>query len=192
MGKIASADRYFNLISRWITISFMLVMTVSVFYGVICRYVFRSAPFWTEEVARFMMVWVALIGAAVAFRRREHVGLDFVVNLIFPRKSRRWVVLFNDVMTLIFFGFTIYYGFKFAAQGYKIASPATGMRMFIPYAGIPVGCAFCFLQVALNILRDLFAAPAEKRTSVEAQQKTAGNFPASPAAAGRGPGPNKE
>jgi TRAP-type C4-dicarboxylate transport system permease small subunit len=161
MHKIKTFERYLNYASVWITISFIAIMTLSVFYGVICRYIFRSAPFWTEEIARFMMVWVALIGASVAFRKREHVGLDFIVKLIFPGKSRKWVVIFNDLMTLIFFGFAIYFGFKFAAQGYRIVSPATGMKMFVPYVGIPVGCIFCFLQISVNILRDLFLEPAE-------------------------------
>ena len=154
MKTLLQVEKVLNWITVTITVVFVAIMSVSVFYGVICRYLFKSAPFWTEEVSRFMMVWMAMSAAAIAFRNREHVGLEVIIDRFCPRHLKRWVVLATDLATLVLFGFVIVFGVKFAVQGIKIASPATGIRMVLPYSGIPVGGCFCFLQVLINLFKD--------------------------------------
>jgi TRAP-type C4-dicarboxylate transport system permease small subunit len=161
MKIVLKFAKVLNTVSAVIVIAFVAIMSISVFYGVICRYLLKSAPFWTEEVSRFMMVWMAMIAAGIAFRHRQHVGLEFLMNRFCPPKIRKWVILFSDVLILIFFAFVIVYGVKFAVQGINIASPATGIRMVYPYSGIPVGGAFCFLQVLITLLEDITKPPAE-------------------------------
>jgi TRAP-type C4-dicarboxylate transport system permease small subunit len=155
MKALMAIDKYLNYIASGIVILFVAIMSVSVFYGIVCRYIFNAAPFWPEEVARFMMVYMALIGAGIAFRRREHVGLGIILDRLCPVRWRRWVIAMTDVLTLIFFGFVIVYGIKFAVMGIHIVSPATQMMMALPYAGVPIGCTFCFVQVLINLFRDV-------------------------------------
>lgn len=154
MKTLLQVEKVLNWITVTITVVFVAIMSMSVFYGVICRYLFKSAPFWTEEVARFMMVWMAMSAAAIAFRNREHVGLEIIIDRVCPAHLRKWVVLATDLATLVLFGFVIFFGVKFAVQGIKIASPATGIPMVLPYAGIPIGGGFCFLQVLINTVKD--------------------------------------
>lgn len=172
MKALLQVEKVLNWITVTITVVFIAIMCVSVFYGVICRYLLRSAPFWTEEVSRFMMVWMAMSAAAIAFRNREHVGLDIILDRFCPQNLKRWVVLTTDLATLILFGFVIYFGVKFAVQGIRIVSPATGIRMVWPYSGIPVGGSFCFLQVLINLFKDF-------------HKKTIATIPMDPCVAGR-------
>jgi TRAP-type C4-dicarboxylate transport system permease small subunit len=116
---------------------------------------FHSAPFWVEEVARFMMVYMAFLGVAIAFSTRAHVGLEFVVARLIPLRIRPYLLLFTDILTLIFFFFVIYHGVRFASRGAGVISPATGISMLVAYCGVPIGCSFCFIQVFLNIIKDL-------------------------------------
>lgn len=156
MKALLRIEKVLNWITTTITIVFLAIMSVSVFYGVICRYLFKSAPFWTDEVSRFMMVWMAMSAAAIAFRNREHVGLEIIIDRYCPDDLRRWVILLMDMATLVFFGFVIFFGVKFALQGIKILSPATRISMFFPYSGIPIGASFCFLQVLINLFKDFY------------------------------------
>ena len=155
MKFLLHIEKVLSWITITITVAFVAIMSVSVFYGVVCRYLFNSAPFWTEEISRFMMVWMAMCAAAIAFRNREHVGIEFIMSKFCPKNFRKWVLLAMNLATLVFFGFVIVYGFKFAIQGVKIASPATGILMLLPYSGVPIGCSFCFIQVFINLFKDL-------------------------------------
>lgn len=155
MDHLAKIEMFLNRISKGLVFLLLAFMSSSVFYAVICRYIFRSAPFWVEEVARFMMVYMAFFGVAIAFGVRGHVGLEFVVKRLIPERFRPFVVLFSDLLTLVFFFFVIYHGVRFAARGAGVISPATGISMLIAYCGVPIGSAFCFIQVLLNIIKDL-------------------------------------
>lgn len=155
MNQLEHIERFLNLIAKVLVFLFLAFMSTSVFYAVICRYIFQSAPFWVEEVARFMMVYMAFFGAAVAFSKRGHVGLEFVVTRLIPERFRPYIILFSDLLTLIFFFFVIYHGVRFAVRGAGVISPATGISMLLAYCGVPIGCSFCFIQVLINIISDL-------------------------------------
>jgi TRAP-type C4-dicarboxylate transport system permease small subunit len=157
MSAVLRIEKILYWITATLTVLLMSVMSVSAFYGVGCRYLLNAAPFWTEELARFMMVWMAMCAAAIGFRNHGHVGLEAIIDRCCPRRLRQWVLLVKDLAILVFFGYVIFFGVQFAAQGIPIVSPATGIAMVLPYAGIPVGGIFCFLQVAINILKDLHA-----------------------------------
>lgn len=155
MNQLESIERLLNRISKVLVFLLLAFMSTSVFYAVICRYIFHSAPFWVEEVSRFMMVYMAFFGAAIAFSKRGHVGLEFVVTRVIPERMRPYVVLFSDILTLIFFFFVIYHGVRFASRGAGVISPATGISMLTAYCGVPIGCSFCFIQVLINSIKDL-------------------------------------
>lgn len=158
MKTLLFLEDILNRIGIFIVVVSVAVMCLIVGYSIIGRYIFSAAPFWPEEVSRFMMVYMAMIAAAVAFRNREHVGMQFVVNLLFPGRRKRWIVFITDIWTLVFFGFVIFYGYKFALQGVSIVSPATEIKMVFPYAGIVVGSVFCFLQILINTFKNLFSS----------------------------------
>lgn len=155
MNRLENVERFLNQISKTLVFVLLAFMSTSVFYAVICRYIFHSAPFWVEEVARFMMVYMAFFGVAVAFTNRGHIGLEFVVTRLIPERVRPYVVLFSDLLTLMFFFFVIYHGVRFAARGAGVISPATGISMLMAYCGVPIGCSFCFIQVLFNIIKDI-------------------------------------
>lgn len=151
MAYIRNVRKYLHNIAASFCILAIFIITSIVFYSVIMRYVFKSAPFWAEEVARYLLVWTSLLGASIAFENREHVGIEFITDKL-PSKIKNKLLLIMDILTLIFFTFVIIYGIKATILGWKTVSPATGIRMSFPYLGIPVGIFFCFAQVFLNIV----------------------------------------
>lgn len=155
MRLLDKIETIVNGFSKAFVIFLLAFMSVTVFYAVVSRYIFRSAPFWVEEVARFMMVYMAFFGSAVAFRKRGHVGLKVVITKVAPLRWQPYFVLLTDIITLIFFSFVIYHGVRFANQGANIVSPATGINMALAYSGVFIGCSFCFIQVFITMIQDI-------------------------------------
>ncbi len=63
----------------------VLAETCILFAGVVSRYVFNSPLMWTDELANFLFLWLAMLGAVVAFRRDGHMRLTTFVNSLGPR-----------------------------------------------------------------------------------------------------------
>lgn len=91
MGFILAAARYLGLVNgavlaagRWIGASLVGVMVVIILIQVFFRYVLDDAPAWTEEAARFLMLWMTGLMVPTAFRRGGFVGIEMLV-LLLPR-----------------------------------------------------------------------------------------------------------
>lgn len=71
LGKavIATSDAL-DRVARTLTVTFLCVLVVAVMIQVVARYVFASPPAWTEELARYAMIWAGLMGATMSFKRR--------------------------------------------------------------------------------------------------------------------------
>ena len=155
IAQVMNIKKFFHFIASRFCIISILTMTTIVFYGVIMRYIFKSAPFWSEEVSRYLLVWTSLLGASIAFENREHVGVEFFTNKL-PIKIRNKLIIIMDMLSLVFFLFVIFYGMEFALQSWKVVSPATGINMFFPYLGIPMGSLFCFVQISFNLIQNIY------------------------------------
>ena len=85
MDLCGRLSRMLASISVWLG-GFLLLLNVGdVIMGVTLRYFGGAAPIWTEELARFSMVWMVLIGAAAAFYNGDQMSIDFVVMKLPPR-----------------------------------------------------------------------------------------------------------
>lgn len=72
----AIAD-FADLAARVLCAALFLEMIAVVGFEVVMRYVFAAPTFWSSELARWSMVWVAFLGFALAFRRLDHIRVDF-------------------------------------------------------------------------------------------------------------------
>ncbi len=149
--KIDSIEKAFHQVISKICIVAIFIMTCIVFYSVIMRYIFKSAPFWGEEISRYILVWVSLLGASLAFSNREHAAVEYFTNKM-SEKTQKMVTRFTDILSLIFFAYVIKYGIISAISGFRMVSPATGIKMFYPFLGIPIGCLACFIQILFNLI----------------------------------------
>ncbi len=77
------------------------VMTVIIILQVFMRYLFLYSLSWSEEVARYLMIWVSFLGASLALKYGFHIGVEFVINRI-PEKMKGWVNLVAKLGMLLF------------------------------------------------------------------------------------------
>jgi tripartite ATP-independent transporter DctM subunit len=79
----------------------VLAETCILFAGVVSRYVFNSPLMWTDELANFLFLWLAMLGAVVAFRRDGHMRLTTFVNSLSPERGR-WLETVGALVVIVF------------------------------------------------------------------------------------------
>lgn len=126
----------------------VLVMVVSMVWQVIGRYVFSRAPGWTEELSRFLMLWLTMLGAAAALRSGAHLSVTSLVEALPPR-ALAWALALRDAALVGAAGLLVWYGFLFARLNGAQESAAMDIPMTVPYAALPVGAALIIVMVVL-------------------------------------------
>jgi TRAP-type C4-dicarboxylate transport system permease small subunit len=128
----------------------MVAITAVVFLQVISRYVFNYPFDWPEEMARYLFVWVALLGAALALQRGAHFSIDALVKR-FPAKWRLVVPLLIHTTLGIFTLVVSVKGFQLALRVREQLSPGMEISMAYAYLSVPVSFAIMFKYILWEI-----------------------------------------
>lgn len=142
------ANRLYESINKLLyatTALLLLLMVGNVFLGVIFRYVLRSALFWTEELARYMMIWCAYLAMSMVVRDEENVNVAFAVNLL-PAKARRVIKVLVHLVVGIFLAIMFWGSVKHMRILRLQTSPALRVSMVWPYLSVTIGSALMFIE----------------------------------------------
>ena len=154
-------------VKKWMTTALDVVLILAVAFlvldvvwGVFSRYVLGEQTPWTEELARFLLVWVSLLGSAVAFGSKGHLGVDFFVEKFHPG-ARKWMSVFVHVVVLFFAGsIFLYGGGRIVADALAMdqMTPALGWKMGHVYLALPIAGIFMVLFTVENLI-ETWATP---------------------------------
>lgn len=140
----------------------VLFLVLDVVWGVFTRYVMGEQAKWTEELARFLLVWVSLLGGAVAFGIKGHLGVDYFVGKFDP-EARRLMALFAHLVVLFFASVVfIYGGVRVVSDAFAMEqmTPALEMAMGYVYLALPISGIFIVLFTIENLL-ETWGAPLD-------------------------------
>jgi TRAP-type C4-dicarboxylate transport system permease small subunit len=147
-----------KILSHWIGIvvgaivCVLLVATcVIVFAEVVSRYLSIGSLAWSDEAARFLFIWTALLGAALGVKDGSHFAIHFVADLV-PVPMRGGLVVFGAVGTSLVYGVMIWQGARLAVQNSDQLSPALDVSMSIPYLVVPVSGALMLFFTWVNVI----------------------------------------
>ena len=153
-ARILTLVGYWDRLLRWILALGTALIMFAVIFHVVGRYVFGTTYMGTMELVRYTMIWVALLGAAVAFGTNGHIA----VNIIQDRLSKRSALLLHiagNILLLLFLIVMIIGGFEIAIRNFKQISLGLQIPMFYPYLAIPVGGISMLLYILVRILDSL-------------------------------------
>ena len=88
-------------LEEFIIVPLIFAMSVIIFIQVIMRYVFQNSLTWSEELARYMFVWLVYFSVSFTARRQKHIRIDAAINL-YPKKLRPYVEILSEVIVLAF------------------------------------------------------------------------------------------
>jgi len=131
------------------------VMTVMIFLQVIYRYVLGESLSFSEELARYMFIWSVAMGSALALRTRSHIGVEILVEQL-PASLAKPAKILACVLSLIFYGMLIWYGFEMVGETMDQESAALELPMGYVYLAVPLSAIVLFICEIKNVLDDLF------------------------------------
>jgi tripartite ATP-independent transporter DctM subunit len=124
---------------------------VILFAGVVSRYGLHSPLIWSDELASILFLWLAMLGAAVAFRRSEHMRMTAVVASAKPA-MRAYLDVFATSAALAFLLLIVLPAYDYAYEESFITTPALQIPNIWRAAALPVGTGlmalFAFLRLA--------------------------------------------
>ncbi|MGB5720039.1 MAG: TRAP transporter small permease [Woeseiaceae bacterium] len=131
----------------------MVAMVVSVTWQVLSRYLFVVPAAWTEELARFLLIWIGMLGAAFAYRGGSHLGLDILPAKL-QGKSKIRLSRFTHLICMMFSAAVLVVGGgSLVAMTWELKqySAAMGLPIALVYAVIPASGIFICLFALLGI-----------------------------------------
>jgi TRAP-type C4-dicarboxylate transport system permease small subunit len=148
---VNSISATIDKICRRASIGFLGLMLLLVLLQVVARYVFQSAPVWTEEGARYCMIWSGLFGATIAFRANRDP------RLFHPPKSgpRIWILSsfwLRVLSTVIFLGPVLYHSDRFLRRGLHRTTEALEIPMAWVTVAVPLAVVIIFIHLITQLL----------------------------------------
>jgi TRAP-type C4-dicarboxylate transport system permease small subunit len=137
MDTIERLSRTLNNWIEYVLFGLGFTMSIVVAVQVFCRYVLNHSLFWSEELARYLLVWLTFLGASVAYRRNIHPGIDIVYARM-PASFQKTISIVIHLISMVLFGVMIIYGIQFSYFVRLQISPALYLPKWIIFSIIPI------------------------------------------------------
>ncbi|WP_372796054.1 TRAP transporter small permease [Pontiella sp.] len=133
------------------------LLVLDVCWGVFTRYVMGEQAGWTEELARFLLIWVALLGGAVAFGTKGHLGVDYFVGKFHPETQKLMAVVSNLIVLFFAAAIFVFGGSRVVADTLTIGqvTPALQWKMGYVYLALPISGIFMVIYTVENLIEVL-------------------------------------
>ena len=149
-----------TVLTRFLT-GLMVLMVLAVTWQVFTRFIIRDPSSYTEELARFLLIWIGILGAAYALRTRAHLGIDLIAQRVGEKDRKRIQVTVYS--TVIFFAFFVMVvgGIRLVNITFSLnqISAAMGIRMGYIYTVLPLS-GILMIIYSLLLMFDSSEQPA--------------------------------
>lgn len=116
----------------------MAVMVVNVLWQVFTRYVMNSPSSFTDELARFLLIWVGVLGAAYVSGKNSHIAIDIIPSRMTPSRQRKLAVVIHLIVMLFVLVSFVIGGSRLVLITWEQTSPALQLSLGIVYLVIPI------------------------------------------------------
>ena len=140
----------------------LAIMVILVFGNVVMRYGFNSGITVSEEVSRWMFVWLTFLGAVIALKEHGHLGSDMLVSKL-PPAGRKACLVAGHLLMLYITWLMFSGSLQQARINLDVRAPVTGAPLAIIYAA---GIVFA-VSAAVILLRDLWLALSGRLSDAE-------------------------
>ena len=144
-----------GMLDRILRLALALLMTAmvgSVVWQVLSRYLFVVPAAWTEELARFLLIWIGMLGAAYAYRQGSHLGIDLLADKL-EASGKQKLHRVVHLVCLLFAASVLVVG------GGSLVSMTWELKQYSAAMGLPIAYVYSVIP-ASGVLISLFAADA--------------------------------
>lgn len=151
MDKIVSR---INSLLRLLVIFLLFIMVVAVFLQVLFRFFLDQPLAWTEELARYLLIWITFLGSAYAMSIRAHIGTEYILKYLSPFMTKV-VVVIAAILSTLFFAVMVQQGYLLSARSMTQTSPTLLLPMGFVYMVIPLSGAVLIMNVLAVTWKDV-------------------------------------
>ncbi|PLT29394.1 TRAP transporter small permease [Peribacillus deserti] len=170
-------NQFLNHFEEYLGFVSLVFTSLLIFVQVVLRYVFNYSLSWSEEAARFLIVWFIFIGSSIAVREKAHATVDALVVIL----PARWKGSFSILANLISISFCVVLIWSSCVMisnviAFGSVTPAIGMPMYIPYLAVPVGTALMLIRFVQLLVTDIKNIRSSKGPVNDLSDKEAANL----------------
>jgi TRAP-type C4-dicarboxylate transport system permease small subunit len=130
---------------RALLVVLVVMLVFSIAWQVMSRYLLDDPSPWTEELARFLLIWIGMLGASLAFRQRAHLGLELLPQKL---KGTAAVVLkYFTLFVIALFAITV-----LVAGGSNLVALTWELRQYSPVLGMPISWVYSVVPLTGTII----------------------------------------
>jgi TRAP-type C4-dicarboxylate transport system permease small subunit len=140
-------------VETWLSVFMLAAIIVLVFVSAMMR-TLKHPVIWSVDLAQLLFVWICMLGADAALKRKAHVGVDLIVKQ-FPAKIQNTVTLSTYILSILFLGFITYYGVTLCMENYLRKYATLQISYSFGTVAVPIGSIFMILTLieqTINLL----------------------------------------
>ncbi|WP_413285791.1 TRAP transporter large permease subunit [Vibrio sp. MA40-2] len=153
MSTLEKALKYF-------LITLLALMSVIIIYQVAARYVFSSPSAMSEELLRFMLIWLGILGAALCFIKSTHLNLPLVLDKV-SETTRIKMELFNRFIYIVLGLIMMWGGYVAAAKNFNLLSPTMQIPLGAVQAVLAISGAIITLSQLVELAKTIKKQPSQ-------------------------------
>jgi len=138
----------------WVAFAIFWALAFIVFLQFFTRYVLNDSLSWTEEIARYGLMWIVFIGGIMVTRRNSHIAVELLANVMKPGTARSLLLAVVDLIKLGFLGMLAWFAWTITERMHMQRMTVFDLPMSYVYAGVAVGCFGMFLRQFVNVWRN--------------------------------------
>ncbi len=142
--------RWLTRLVEWMLVGLSVLIFAVVFLQVLFRYLLRQPLFWSEELPRYLLIWMSFLAAALAQKQDAHINITLCLAPLSTR-ARQALKILTDVVILVFLWVLIYSGSMVTSITAHHRSTALQLPMGFVYAALPAGAVLMSLYLVLQL-----------------------------------------
>ncbi|MGY4691415.1 TRAP transporter small permease [Salibacterium sp. K-3] len=156
VARLEKADRVLALAVKVVCVTLLGAIVLSISASIFTRFVVFSPLNFANGLSKYLMMWMAFLGAGLAIRDGEHIVVDMLLRKL-NGGNRTRLLLFINTLVSVFLLIIVYYGFLYALSGIDSNNPFVfGINMMIPYLSVPVGALYMLVQLNITTVLKLW------------------------------------
>lgn len=160
MNTIKKCLNAYDLIEKWFLIIMTAIMVLIIFAQVVTRYVMGEALYWSEELGKFIFVWISWIGVSAGMKNNEHIQVRIVHQALEKKKlfkTKESLDIIKDILWLFVSIFVGVYGIQIVQMQMALGvyGASTGLPMWIAYLCIPISAVIVGIRLIIGIVQNI-------------------------------------
>src|SRR6478736_9054314 len=149
-GTLRKIERLLGSLVGIAAAALVVAEIAMIFAGVSSRYLLQKPIIWTDELAGILFLWLAMLGAVLAFQRAEHMRMTAVIGMLKP-KARAFLDVLAITAPLAFLILVLHPAYEFASDEMFVTTPALDISNVWRAAALPVGLGLMLVIAFLRL-----------------------------------------